>query len=641
MNRIAGILNLDHAPVHAGEVERMLRAMNHSGGDTQTPSIWVAGGMGLGCTRNAERSDHPIARLPHGEFRITFDGRIDNREQLLAILRPELMPGGARIPDEKLVLAAYAKWELDCARHLIGDFAFAVWDPKKQRLICGRDHFGVKPFYYSLVNGCFVFASTPLAILDSGKVPPQIHEERIADHLVNPLEGVDKTSSFYEDVFRLPPAHILVVQAGEVRLRQYWELCPAVPAGVRTEQEYIEAFHEIFAEVVQCRLRDVREPASMLSGGMDSSAIVGMGRNVLAEEGRCLHALAVSYPDTNRETAHISSMLNQGNLQQHLISEIELSGCIGELAKAIEGEAEPFDCLMNLNRAVYLHSREQGFDVVLDGVDGDILLSDSGYLTQLWRKGEYRTLVEETLKADGLIAEYKLQKKLFFNSLLSMVTLLVPDWIRSARRQRRYQSAVDHSARHSIIDRGFAARCKLGERFAMLDSHQPRPASWMQVASHKIALEHPFLTVGLERYGRVASAFGIEARHPFTDIRLAEFCLGLPWQLKTRGGWTKMILRRAMEPYLPSEVIWRKDKDSLMWEVNRLVLKARAEYFHQVTLDQETNLRPYVDTPKLKKYWQDYLTHGDETHVLLIWSGIALALWLRRHRHLTGGLQPA
>ena len=174
----------------------------------------------------------------------------------------------------------------------------------------------------------------------------------------------------------------------------------------------------------------------------------------------------------------------------------------------------------------------------------------------------------------------------------------------------------------------------MGERFATLDSHRPRVQSFAQRESHKIALDHPFLTVGLERYERVASAFGIEARHPFTDVRLVEFCLGLPWQLKTRRGWTKMILRRAMEPYLPAEVIWRRDKDSLMWEVNRLILKERAEYFYQITCDEQASLKPYVDLKKLMTFWQNYLTRGDEKHADLIWSGIALALWLRRQREL-------
>jgi hypothetical protein len=100
-----------------------------------------------------------------------------------------------------------------------------------------------------------------------------------------------------------------------------------------------------------------------------------------------------------------------------------------------------------------------------------------------------------------------------------------------------------------------------------------------------------------------------------------------------------LILRRAMEPYLPADVIWRRDKDSLMWEVNRLILKARADHFYQATMDERESLKPYVNLPKLMSFWQDYLERGDETHAGQIWSGIALAFWLRRQRNLNVGLR--
>lgn len=644
MNRIAGMFNFDGEPVHPADMHRMLVVQKHQDGDE--PGTWIHGGVGLGCIRtgdNTRREHSPglCAQTPGGQCTLTFDGRIDNREQLLTILQPQLLPGRAGISDEALVLAAYEKWELGCPGHLLGDFAFAIWDAKKNQLLCARDHFGVKPFYYSLSKDSFVFGSTPAAILASGRFPPLIHEARIADHLVAPLEGLDKTSSLYKDVYRLPPAHMLIVRAGGMTLERYWEFCPTAQAGMKTDDDYLEAFRELLTESVRCRLRDVTVPAAMLSGGMDSSAIVGMGRKILAEEGQCLHALAIisNSPDTNRETSYISSVLDQGSVHPHLISGTELIQQMGGLTRAIELEAEPFDCLMNLNRAVYLHARERGINSLLDGVDGDVLLSNSGHLTALWRQGAFGTIIGETIRADGLTAEYKMQKRLLLNSLLSALTPIAPDWLRKLRWHHRYGRAAESGIGDSIIDREFAINSRLGERLSTLDSHSPRSHSFAQMDAHRIALEHPFLTVGLERYERVASSLGVEARHPFIDVRLAEFCLGLPWQLKTQHGWTKMILRRAMEPYLPSKVIWRRDKDSLMWEVNRMVLKERAEYFYQITCDERAYLKPYVDLPKLMKLWQEYLTLGHETHAVLIWSGVALAMWLRRHRNMLVSLR--
>jgi len=639
MNRIAGIFSLDNSPVDSDEINRMINAMKFHSHDKQ--SIWINGEVGLGFTHTGdiarEHNDRLLSHPPNEQWVITFDGRIDNRQELMAILRPQWLVGSARISDAEIVLAAYEKWKLECPKHLIGDFAFAIWDKEKHWLICIRDHFGVKPFYYYLSKASFMFASTPHALLASRKVPPLIHEERIADFLVNPLEGIDKTSSFYTDVFRLPPAHMLIVQAGGMTLERYWELCPTVRSELRTEAEYIESFQELFKEAISCRLQDASAPASMLSGGMDSSAIVGMGRKVLAEEGISpLHAIAAisNFAGKNRETTNIIAVIDQSDLQFHLVSETELIQRMDELVAVLETEAEPFDCLMNLSRAVYLHAQDQGLSALLDGVDGDILLSDSGYLMPLWRQGAYGAIIAETLKAEGPIAEYKEGKSLLFNSFLSAFTPFAPDWFRNLRRPVRYSKALRSAVRNTIIDRDFAIRSRLGERFAILDSHNPRLRSISQVESHKLLLNQPFITVALERYGRVASAFGIESRHPFLDARLVEFCLGLPWQLKTHHGWTKLILRRALEPHLPSEVIWRKDKDSLMWEVNRLILKERAEYFYQITLDEQANLRPYIDLRKLMKFWQDYLTLGDEKHAELIWSGVALAMWLRHQRRM-------
>lgn len=637
MNRIAGILTFDQTPVNAMDIQRMIRPMDVRGERGQR--IFLEGQVGLACAQPDERSvKHSFSEDRDKGLAISFDGRIDNRPDLVALLRSLLMDQPSPVRDQELVLAAYQKWGSACAAHLIGDFAFAVWDHHANRLLCARDHFGVKPFYYFSSQESFVFASSPQAILASGRVPAAIHEERIADFLVNPLEGVDKTSTFYKDVFRLPPAHRLIVEGGQITLQRYWELNPDAPAGFRADEDYVEAFRELFGEAVRCRLRDLCAPASMLSGGMDSSAIAAAGRNVLAEEGKRLHVLAFisGCPDPNRETSHIFSVLDRQNLQSHPISQIELSEWMDELVKAIERQGEPFDCLMNLNRAVYLHAREHGMGALLDGIDGDVLLSGSGHLAQLWRQRAYRTLLGETLKADGLTAEYKTGRRELRDSFLSAITPFAPKWYRDLRQPVRNRKALQSAIRDTIVDPGFAAWSRVGERLQALDSHSPRLRSFRQVEAHKVALDHPFLTVGLERYERVASSFGVEARHPFTDVRLAGFCLALPWHLKTHHGWTKMILRRAMEPDLPPEVIWRRDKDSLMWEVNRSILKARADYFYRLTSDARDDLKPYIDTQKLMTFWDGYLMFGDETHAESLWSGVALAMWLCNQKNVIG-----
>jgi asparagine synthase (glutamine-hydrolysing) len=609
MQRIVGIVNLDKAQVEQTELNRMIYQWKLQ--EEECPRLLFSGEVGFACISicNGRAVGDNLSPYLHPNqlWMILFDGRIDNRLELLSILMKERGPKDA-VLNEEIVLAAFDKWGLEFPKYLIGDFALAIWDKKENRLICVRDHFGVKPLFYSVIGSTIFFASSPQAILAAGKAPLSLYEERIADVLVEfggvGLEGVDKTSSFYRAIFRLPPAHMLICSSGKIAIQRYWELQPSIRDHLKNEDDLIETFLGLFEEAVRCRLLASPMAASMLSGGLDTSSIVGIGRKIFTKENNNpLKILAVIFKPTeeNREMHFINSVLDEEKTQTQLIRKEMVVDSVAKLVNLVEQEMEPFECLMNLNRLVYMGAKEQNLTAVLDGVDGDVLLSGTGHLLQLWRDVALHTILEESLRADGYIAEYKLGQKVFVSSFLSSITPFAPEWFRKIRKPFRYGKTIEYAVRDSIINRDFAVASCLAERVERLDSQNPRPRSFYQMEFHKIVINHTFLTAGLERYERVASASGIEARHPFTDVRLAEFCIGLPWQLKTRNGWTKYILRRAMEPYLPSQVVWRKDKDSLMWEVNRIILKERGKYLHQATLDEKENLKPYVDTRKLER----------------------------------------
>jgi len=630
MRRIAGIYNFDQTPVHAEELRRMCSAMDAL--IPQGQSAWMEGQIGLGAfgigSSPGEDGNLPQFSHPNGSCVIAFDGRIDNRQELIAALKPR-----QPVADEGLVLAAYTKWGRDCMARLIGDFAFAIWDCENQMLFCARDHFGVKPFYYYLDSHSFVFASTPRAILASSMVPVKINEGRIADLLLD-YEGIDKTISFYEGVLHLPPAHALIVQLQGITLARYWQLTPVVHPSYETEEDYLEQFRELFTEAVRCRLEGNSPPACMLSGGIDSGGIVAVGRKILAEDcGKELYTFSGVSDNLalNKETPHIRAVLEQGGLQPCLIPESRLLERLDELVALIENEDDPFDILMTLPRAVYLHARDRNIHALMDGVDGDILLGRCDYISPLWHSGNIKAAIGETLAANGVAATLESRGGLFFNSLRAA---FVPQWMRSLRRANRYRTVVDTEVKDTLINREFAVRSNIKDRLKTYEAQSFLPTSASHMDSHKNAMEHSNLTVGLERYERVANALSIEARHPLLDVRLASFCLSLPWQLKTHRGWTKLILRRAVEPLLPQQVVWRKDTDQLMWIFNQSVLKERVDYFYQLTLDEKDALVPYIDIRKLLNCWRDYRESGKDKDAENIWTGVALALWLRRQRSL-------
>src|SRR3989442_1004237 len=219
------------------------------------------------------------------------DARIDNRAELCSVLSAP-----STVTDAELILQAYARWGERCPEHLLGDFAFALWDARRGFLFCARDHFGVKPFYYHHRPGrLFAFASEIKGLLVLSDVPRRLNETRVADYLVPLLE--DKEITFYEGIVRLPPAHHMTVSRDGVRIEQYWALDPDREIRMKSDGEYAAAFREIFTEAVRCRLARPIPVGSMLSGGLDSSSIVFVAPKLLAEDGsRELHTFSAIFP---------------------------------------------------------------------------------------------------------------------------------------------------------------------------------------------------------------------------------------------------------------------------------------------------------------------------------------------------------
>jgi asparagine synthase (glutamine-hydrolysing) len=160
------------------------------------------------------------------------------------------------IGDAELIIAAYLAWGDDCPKRLLGDFAFALWDVRRQKLFCARDHFGMRPFYYHHAAGQrFLFASDARAMLVSPRVPYRINQGRIADFLVPQLEWIDYTSTFFEDVYRLPPGHTAIVTPDTLAIEEYWKPTPGPDLGRMSDADYRDGFLEVFTHATESRLR--------------------------------------------------------------------------------------------------------------------------------------------------------------------------------------------------------------------------------------------------------------------------------------------------------------------------------------------------------------------------------------------------
>ena len=633
MSGIFGLFNQDGAPVSDRELAQMAPLLERRGPDRT--GYWRDGSIGLGHTLLATTPEAVLDQLPlkHAETGcvIIADVRLDNRAELLASLGIAA-ERAASVGDAEIILTAYLTWGEPCVERLLGDFALAIWDPRRRTLFCARDHFGMRPLYYHHTPGRFVaIASEPRAILVLPQTPYRINEGRIADFLVTQLEGIDKTSTFFEEVYRLPPAHTLTVTPSGMTQRRYWTLEPGTELRLPSNDAYAEAFLDVFREAVRCRLRSAGPVGSMLSGGMDSGSVVAVARELLAEEGRgplpTFSAVGPN-PETCIETRTIHAALTMCGLDPYIVSLGQLDELMPELEKLTWNLDEPFDNHMTLPRAVYLAAHHQGFKVLLDGIGGDLVLSDASHLSRLVRAGRWLAAYRE---AAGQTAFYGKGYPVRHQLHLSVRAAFVPNPLRRLGRRLLGHRRLERVVRESMINLGFAGRVSLAERLIVLYDHRPSGLLPSYGVERAQVIEHPYVAVGRERFDRIAAAVAIEPRDPFLDRRVATFCLALPGEQTLNGGWPKAILRHAMAGRLPDAVRWRRGKEHLGWSFTMALMDRMRDRMRLGIEGHSDVIAPYLNADKLREACQSYFAGGDSAHAEQVYEAAHLGSWLRGH----------
>jgi len=621
---IAGLWRLDGRPTQPADLDRMLVRLAHRGPDGS--GAWRDATIGVGhrmlhTTPESLRERQPLVSAS-SDLVLTADARIDNRAELCSLL-----PAPRSLPDADLILAAYERWGETCPEHLLGDFAFAIWDARRQRLFCARDHFGVKPFYYHHRPGrLFAFASEIKGLLALPDAPRRLNETRVADYLVPLLE--DKEITFYEEIVRLPPAHWMTVGREGIRRQEYWALDPEREIRLRSDDDYAAAFREIFTEAVRCRLRSAFPVGSMLSGGLDSSSIVCVARKVLAENGGApLHTFSATFPSLPEcdEREYIEGVLDGDGLKPHFIRG-DLINPLTEIDRALYHQDEAFYAPnLFLHWGLYDSASQAGVRILLDGFDGDTTVSHGiGYLPELARTGRWITLGREV---SCLGRHHKRSALSIF--LTRAIRPLAPEVLRRAwRAVTAWRDPYPNP--NTIVSLSFAARIGLEQRRSALErgrsrlARAPRTDHWSRLTSGLM----PFL---LEVADRVAAAFSIDPRYPFFDRRLAEFCLALPPEQKLWKGWGRVVMRRALGELLPPKVQWRPGKCDLSPNFIRGLAAANGGVAELASLEDVCQaVDGFVDRAAVVEAHRRAQATGAEHYALSVWKAVTLALWLHR-----------
>jgi asparagine synthase (glutamine-hydrolysing) len=532
MSGIVGMVSLGGAPVDERLLRQMTDSLTYRGPDRQ--ETWFDGPVGFGHTllRTTIESEHDAQPGSlDGRVWITADARVDGRADLVDRLASRGRKGLRAASDAQLILHAYHAWGEDCVEHLLGDFAFAIWDGPARRLFCARDHFGIKPFYYAHIDGAIVFSNTLNCVRLHPGVGDALNELAIADFLLFGFNQEPATTTF-ADVRRLPAAHSFTCEDGTLRPRRYWTVPTDGRIRYRRSHEYVDRFKELLWAAVDDRLR-TSHVGVWMSGGLDSTSIAATARQILCERGTPfdLRADTVGYdsliPDEERDYAEVAAKA-LGLSINYLAADgyRPFEGWDQPELSTPEPTGDPF----LLIRIQQLKQTASHCRVLLCGEGGDEILRRS-YVVDLLGKMRLRELGSDIARALLLhrrrpAAGVRARVKQWLGHRVRLPPY--PGWLNRAFAERlnlrgRWQEATDRELRgdHPL-------RPEACQRLA------PAPWSWYFESSDPGVTRIP-----------------AEGRYPFLDVRLVSYLLAIPpipWCID------KQVLRIAMCDVLPDSI---------------------------------------------------------------------------------------
>jgi asparagine synthase (glutamine-hydrolysing) len=540
---------------------------------------------------------------------IVGEARLDNRDDLKAAL-------GAphALDDLGLVAMAYLRWGQGAATRLDGEFAMAIFDRRKKKLLLLRDLFGVKPLYYRQQGNCLAFSNMQSDLVHAGDEPDP-------DALARFILGVDDdaNATMFDAVKRLPPGHLLAIEInGDWQLIRHRTPKPARFTGDWTAYE----LRNRLDAAVRRRIAPANKVGALLSGGLDSSAICGLAAR--SSPGSTLPVYSFHYPpgSPHDEGRHIEAMQGAHRLNVSRLSMHDFDPLL-EIEPLIDPGADPvFAPGLGKLLRLYRQARADGVTVLLDGHGGDEVISHgTGLAVELVRARRWLALWNLLGALQNLYGQSR--AALYWDVLTAHTGL------------RRFRSRRDHRPAGGVAPLAFVDATHRGEaaRRARAWADKLAGAQQSEAALHLWNVTNPAVARGFETLSRAATGQGIELSFPFFDHALVEAALAVPGHEKVRHGMTRHALRRALAGILPDSVRWRRDKVDFSAELRQgLVQHANAL---RNAADLDGPLAGIVDKETLVAQVDRLLAAPDQfdsTTSFILFRCAVLARWLERRR---------
>ena len=586
MSTFFGIFDRNNTPIKEETLQVMVDSMSYWKPDET--HLWTDASIALGHAMlwNAPESKYEHLPLEKNALILTMDARIDNRSELSSKLKLPDKPL-SQIGDSEFILAAYEKWGTSCPQHLLGDFAFAIWDPGKQHIFCARDHVGVKQFYYHLSDGLFLFGNDLKSLTKYPDISKKINDEALANYIVH-SELRSKKLTFFDTFQKLLPAHTLTITALKSETKCYWRLEDAPKIKLENAEAYAKKLRELLEVSVYARMRSDYPITSHLSGGLDSSTIAVLAARKLKETNEKLLAFNWLHEPGEDDNAEDQEWSNSKTIAQtegidHHYVALSAEDIYKHMSKLDISYGET--CSFWYEYPVRKATQKKNSRTILSGWGGDEFATYHGasFHVDLLIHGKFILLFKELKEK---VKRRKTLKHILGAFYYRLVIPLTP------------RSLYCKMPKITCDVRDFLC---LKENFKpLLNKEYAKPKNFTMQAhttiiKHMLASwENYHLQCRIESWGNASIINKLEYRYPLLDKRILEFIVGTPGEFFIYNDKSRFIFKMAAEGLLPKKILWK----TLKAEPNRVkhIIQLLFIALKKFRLEKESN---YIEVKRL------------------------------------------
>ena len=613
----------------------MGQALQHRGPDDA--GVWSDNNIGIGLSHqrlsiiDLSQGGHQPMASSCGRFIIVYNGEIYNYKDI----RQQLSDRGRCFKsdsDSEVVVEALAEWGVERSlKKFIGMFAFALWDKQDRKLVLARDRLGIKPMYWGVFNGSFIFASELKAFHKHPSCHLEINRNALASYLRHTC--VPGPHSIYQNIQKLEPGHFLTYEQGQnSTLTTFWNVCDYVDQKrwVGTDDQAADQLERLIEGAVRLRMISDAPIGAFLSGGIDSSLVVAMMQK---QSSQPIKTYTVGFDeagyDESSDGASIARHLGTDHHELR-ISPAEAMSVISKMGTIYD---EPFADSSQIPTYLISKFARSQVTVCLSGDGGDELMA--GYNRHVWAGGPAKRLAQiplaiRQLSAKGIkglspsmwdalassIPKNKRPKQ-FGDKLHKLAHVMALNDINA-----QYDRLVSHWADPSSVVLGGAELENRWNASALNKGLNPLPLSRMQLRDTLGYLPDDILT----KVDRASMAVSLETRVPLLDHRLIEFSWGLPDHLKCRQGQGKWLLRKVLARHVPPQM-FERPKTGFAIPIGSWLRGPLKDWAADLLSETRLTSEGYFDPKPIAKIWQDHQT-GRLNADSLLWSVLMFQTWL-------------